>query len=313
MLDFKDQQACVFIKNIHNFNTNMFFRFFLTSYLLFFAWVNIDAQIKVDLQVLDATTNEPIAYAHLYGRTTKNAFLANELGRAQVLLPTPDSLVVEALGYETKVIFLTTVQQPTLILLKQRYYEIKEVVITPDLPRRTVWFGADKRQKRTAVSFCGYQLGVGHQALLHFDTLNKGGILKNVSFFISKKIETSEKIRIRVYKNRNGKPDEDLLSRSIICTVRNSKGWQTVDMQDFMIEIPTEGCFIGIEFLGSMAANGQQSTRVCIGLTKNYAPAHKSWFYMAGNWWNDKSLQHLKTKEPVNLMINIEVNQKIDG
>jgi len=69
-------------------------------------------------------------------------------------------------------------------------------------------------------------------------------------------------VRIRFYSNENNKPKEILSSEEIIVNVPNTKEKLfEVDLEKYFVEIPQNGLFVGIEFIGFADENQKYAYR----------------------------------------------------
>ena len=108
----------------------------MKHFLLFFVLLTFSSSLcaqQFSGKVVDATTKEPLAYASVYWKITKEGVLTDEEGRFQLQASSTkkDELEISYIGYEPKVFSLSEVKQDTVFSLQPNDLEIEEVVITP--------------------------------------------------------------------------------------------------------------------------------------------------------------------------------------
>lgn len=83
--------------------------------------------------IVDDSTGAAIAFVHIYNETTRKGYIANEDGKFIIPASSGDTLVMSALGFLSKVVFLTdtNIGLAYTVRLTPRLYEIEAVKVMP--------------------------------------------------------------------------------------------------------------------------------------------------------------------------------------
>ena len=83
--------------------------------------------------VIDDSTGAGIAFVHIYNETTRKGYIANEEGKFVIPASTGDTLVMSAIGFLSKVVFINdeNIESAYTVRLSPRTYEIGEVKVFP--------------------------------------------------------------------------------------------------------------------------------------------------------------------------------------
>ncbi len=81
--------------------------------------------------IVDKSTSNPIAFVHIYNESQRRGYIANEEGRFRILASEGDTLVLSALGYLGKVVFISDscIHSDFTIKLITQVYQIEEVAV----------------------------------------------------------------------------------------------------------------------------------------------------------------------------------------
>ncbi len=203
-------------------------------------------------QVVDIDTKDGIAYCVMGISGKDKGGVSNGQGMFDFALADveiTDTVVVRALGYHAARYTLGELRHTDniRIALRPRSYTLTEAVVTPG--RDTLV--AIGNGSRTSRSFSGTDLWT-EIALFMDNTHDGAGIFKEVGFYIGAEGKHKAPFRIRFYAvGPDGAPGTDLVSESIIVKGRKKREWLTVDVQDYNIEFPQEGCFVAMESIYS--------------------------------------------------------------
>jgi len=105
---------------------------FLFFLILIFSFTNVTAQNCVfSGEIIDATTNEPIAYASIYIASIAKGVMTNDAGEFKIDVPCNNyQAKVQYIGYETLTLSIpSSTKTNQTILLKQKTFEIKEFTV----------------------------------------------------------------------------------------------------------------------------------------------------------------------------------------
>ncbi|MEM7574785.1 MAG: carboxypeptidase-like regulatory domain-containing protein [Bacteroidota bacterium] len=107
-------------------------RYFLLPFLLLFA-VQLSAQIRVQAQVLDAESQEPLAYATVARLDNSGGTLTNTDGIFFLLVNhLQDSLAISFIGYQAQRIELAQLMADSTVLLIPQRIELTDITVTAD-------------------------------------------------------------------------------------------------------------------------------------------------------------------------------------
>ncbi len=215
----------------------------------------LQAQVSISGRVVDKN-GKAIAYAHIFIPATTCGALSGDDGTFTLNCEhTPsakDSVKVSYLGYRIKamslggmkrgnneIVLTEESQQLTLVdVLESRKTKSGEYRFDPPSKKARGWY-----QKNVATT---YQL-----ASRVANEENIEGYLKEIKFHIGKASSDQSTIRLFFYAlddscNCPGKP----LNGKDIILEKLRKGWNTVDLLPFIVDLPPTDFFVGFEWLG---------------------------------------------------------------
>jgi len=189
--------------------------------------------------VVDAKTQEPLAYVHI-GVIGKNmGTISDEKGNFQINLakadPT-DILRFSMLGYQDFDVKIAEVQALALkkVELQTASFALPEVPVTANRKIKTENFGFDNATK-TTYGWSGYDRkgtelavpirGIRDQLVLEFNFYLRFNLNKSVLF------------RLNIYTLKDGKPHESILRENIFFKIGKDKKWISVDLRPYHIVI----------------------------------------------------------------------------
>ena len=108
---------------------------YISISLIVFTFINLNAQPRffIDGYVTDASTHEPLPYSNIHFQINRNGTITYSDGYFSINTNTvPDSMIISAIGYETKIISISEYKnQSYLVELQPKQFELNEVVILP--------------------------------------------------------------------------------------------------------------------------------------------------------------------------------------
>lgn len=234
----------------------------LVAFTFFISFANLSAQTAITVRVIN-TKEEPIPYCSVTWSQTKG-LVTNDSGiviierRSEII----DSIRISTIGYLPAKISINEISQAIYtIRLKESEIILPEIIIVKR--EKEIQLGCS--EKKEGYSFL---TNIGSSSYLEAGYLIKDypsySLLKGISVFIAKKSESKIPFRIRVYKNENGIPGDDLINVSIIINSYNTGGWCDIKLDTLNLQLPNEGFFISIEWL---ITNNLKDARLCIGQT----------------------------------------------
>lgn len=295
---------------------------FLLSLICLFNTVN--AQRTISGQVFNKKTKETIAYPSLTLLAQQSAILAGEKGFFELKIkkeinenPLIDTLIVSVLGFETALLPLTDFKnKPLQIFLTPKVYHFSEVVIT-DKDWTTQKVGALKKKKSYTHRNCtrsNIQVGLfipSPSASMSY--------INSVRFYISKRGVPQTPFRVRIYEfdTIEQRPNKDILTQNVIITPQKGNTWVNVDLSKYLIDVPSGGFVVAMEWLYVEGEDKYLSKKTktgkfpCFGQTIAYTKEfsqQRTWTYFSqGDWYQFKK----STKKTWNVAIGAEISIKM--
>jgi hypothetical protein len=267
---------------------------------LFFILISVPfacSQQTTKFLILDSISQSPVAYAQVFNSGKSIGTLSDEQGQAALKgVDVNDSITVACIGYRSKTTIVNKSYEK--IILSPKPFLIREVVIAAPRAKKRTRYGS---KIKASSSLCHFS-GLGYQ-IVFFNRPEVKGPIHEVSVYLKKEINTSGKIRLRLYNiDANRMPGENLLPKSIIIEGKGEKGWAKFDLSGLGIKIPDEGAFIGVEFLDFV---DDKKEKTCLGLTDQFS-INNTWIQRVGGNWHQ--LEFLKNKKglPYNIMVKVE-------
>lgn len=215
---------------------------------LIFLFFYVNTSFSQRLYVFDSESKKIIPYVNVSYIKYDNiidADYCNEDGFIDIKSKENfDKIEFSCIGYENKLI--NTIND-TIFLIK-KIITLNEVVIS----KKNLTFsklGYTKCKKKTTLSASrGFQLCVYIE-----NTFQEKKVIKSVLFKVKRRDNFKTAIRIHFYKKQIEKlePAEEILTEDIIRYFdEKSKENIEIDVSKYGLELPIEGAFVGIEWLG---------------------------------------------------------------
>ena len=232
------------------------------AFAFFISFTKLSAQTAVTVKVIN-TKKDPIPYCSVTWSQTKG-LVTNDSGiviierRSEIR----DSITISTIGYLPVKISINEISHDfNTIILKESEIILPEITIAKR--EKEIQLGCS--EKKEGYSFL---TNIGSNSYLEAGYLIKDypsySLLKGISVFIGKKSESKIPFRVRVYKNKNGLPGDDLVNVNIIINSYSTGGWCDINLDTLNLQLPNEGFFASIEWL---ITNDLKDARLCIGQT----------------------------------------------
>jgi hypothetical protein len=200
--------------------------------------------------IFDQHTQQPLPYCAVQLKHSFEGCITDKSGRYYMELDeddAQDTLIISMLGYETDTVSVNHLLPWTdyKIYLKPVSFPIPGVEINSE-PGDFERLG--NKGFLTAGSI--YLDTHGQQTALFIENPEeRAGRVVKVSYYLSKKGNTTAPFRIRIYKKDSviKAPGEDLLRQMVVVSPDIDKGWYDINVARFNIPFPKEGVFIAIE------------------------------------------------------------------
>lgn len=244
---------------------------------------------------------EPIPYCSIHWNKTMG-LITDSLGILEISsISSVDSLVVQSLGYETKVVPRTQIHalEKLTIVLKPKSIQLPEVV---------VWRVKDHREYGITVRKEGFiyfknATCTNSQMAIKITGYINPSKLESVSYFISSSSQGSIPFRIRVYEiNEQGLPGNDLLNENIIVHDYKNGNWNSFNLSGYNVTLPDSGFFVAMEWMCHDLNGGNG---LCLAGTDEINTA-LTFYYVGTAGWRDYNLTS-KRGRPTNFLLKAKL------
>jgi hypothetical protein len=218
------------------------------------------AQNQYKGQVISKQANQPVPFAFVTDEHRKWGISTDENGYFVLdERPVGDTLIVGCLGFFEYKVSFSQWKNPMKIFLSEKPFQLQEVIIENNRKKHTLWLGSQIKTTTRSVGQISFPT-VQEIAVLIPNYLQSEGYIHKVGYWISRLGKHKTPFRVRIYKNQNGMPGEDLLQENLIVHARKGNNWFDIDVSKYNIPIPNEGFFISMEWIYS--ANPKYSYEV---------------------------------------------------
>ncbi len=242
--------------------------FFIISSLLFY-YCSFSQETIIQGKVMDSVTNTGLSYVNIGIAKKGVGTVSDKDGVFKLKLnektTSNDTILFSFIGYETQRVLVSALKNKnTVILLEPKTTTLSEVVIKPKkfklkkIGRSTVGVGL------TSMNFYSYyekdvddRLSKERGMKLE---LKKDCRIKDLNFNIKANQFKSLKFRINFYKIENGLPSDLIVSKNIICEIKDGYlGWFKVDLEPYNIcfDKETKEVAVTIQWVESKKMNEQ--------------------------------------------------------
>lgn len=255
---------------------------------IFLITFSLSAQIKG--VVLDSISGKPIPYANIWVENENIGTTSEENGTFSLNINEEKNIVFSTLGYETKILKSTEIEN---VFLLEKIYEMPEVVLEVPKLTKEIEIGDSKKIHHSQLS--GDKPWIYGKLFKFEDKYSQTPFLKKIVFFSNSKIKNA-KLKIRVYNFKDSLPSEDILYEEVIVSVKNGMQKNTVDVSNFNILFPEEGIVIGLEwmiinenkyhfeFKNPKTKKTDSFVTYAPSLVINYSEEENSFHFLGGRW-----------------------------
>ena len=276
--------------------------------LIFLLFV-LTGQAQSIKTVKNSLTNKPIPYVNIWVENEMIGTTSDENGEYLFVKNIEDKVIVlSAIGYKTrKVEYKDTLNT---IFLTPDVIKLKEIVVSGD--RKNVEKKIGDFKKSTGRFYFGCS---GHPYMVgkyfpYNESYVKIPYLGQIDVLTMSKIRDAE-FNIRLYTmTESGIPDKLIFNENILSTAKKGTNLTTVDISDKLIEVPSTGVLVAIEFL--IIESNKHSYQYTMVNQKekleglSYEPkigtiptesGENSWKYNMGKWNRTTRASYLKLPE----------------
>lgn len=225
---------------------------FKKNHFIIIILLNSMCVFSQQLIVTNATTKTPVSYANfslIKDKFNVQSGYCSEDGEILINKDLKfDSIIVTCIGYENLEITTELILNDTLFL-KPTVYHLKEVVINGNKKQEFAILGLPKAKGKTLLGAIK-----GFEICTFIDNpYRKTKIIHSFLFKIRSQNKSKFGFRLHLYEidSIQKKPKKELLTKDIIVIVDISKKNQIVhDVTAYNLELPPNGAFVGLEWLG---------------------------------------------------------------
>jgi hypothetical protein len=217
-------------------------------------------QITIKGTLLENGDRSPIAYANLGILNSSIGTISNADGSFELTIPEvhrKDSLLVAALGYNRKSVYIPSIADPCIIYLDENVTVLHNITVKSKKikPAKSVVLG-NRFYNASSIYFDSISGGSAMALLIENKPPNHDPELRLPYYITNAKIRIShnafDKLRIRIRflsPDSLGLPGIDLTNNNIIVNSSITKGWLSVDLTKYNIVITKPRFFLVVEWL----------------------------------------------------------------
>ncbi|GAB3176372.1 hypothetical protein GCM10027291_38020 [Telluribacter humicola] len=266
---------------------------------------------SVQGRVVNYITGAPVAYA-LVTNDTRNTGIYTDTSGLFRWPGSSDGLLISAPGYQTLQIEKLNSDTALTVSLVEKPLALDQIPASASSKPHVVQKGAWRKRPSGYLSSC--EASQPREVALYVpNEKSEAGVLRKISFYVSSKGKQRAPIRVRVYKNNNGMPGEDLLDENVVVMPgRPWYRWKDVIIGRYNLPVPKEGFFVALEWLHSENSpyEGVDSTGTkCFGQilgTTNEFDTCRGWYRTNGGSWSQESCKAGETGKTASPMIRVE-------
>lgn len=191
-------------------------------------------------------TSEVLPYVSIAVKNTSRGTISDLKGSFSIGAKASDSILVSSVGYQKLTIAAGTI--PDTLYLEEEISFLTEISISSTKRSKKINIGNLKEKTILATG------GANQYAKLFPNQMGSDGILESITLSFQPEAKKYGRymtaIMVRVYENTNGLPGGDLLFQNVIVPIKENQNQVSVDLSKFNISFPSQGLFIGFDFVG---------------------------------------------------------------
>jgi hypothetical protein len=213
--------------------------------------------------LLDVSSNKPISYAHAVLNNKGQqigGFYSDKNGQIYLHnLTENDSLIISCLGFHDRIITYNKFHDT--IYLNPKNEILSEVSIYARKSIQSIYVGTNKSLKtQSYTSFKGSKI-------LLFVPNSKVENKHIEKFYLEIKklrLKGTYTVRAIFYENENGEPGKKLSYEKLIELDKSTNKKLYIDVSDGNLQLPSEGLFVGLEWLGCFGKESEENCQFAI-------------------------------------------------
>jgi hypothetical protein len=258
--------------------------------------VGVRAQI-ITGQVLALPDSTPIPYSTLTNQKRGWGVNAGEDGTFVINYSKEreqDTLLISSIGFDEIRIPYSDLYDNMKVYMKIRPVQLDEVRIRNNVQITDIWLGS--KQNASVSNICPRgEESIQEVALFIPNAKNYQGYITKVGYYIGDLGKAKTPFRVRIYKNKNGIPGNDLLMENMVIHSNKRNAWRDTDLNKYNIPIPVDGFFVSMEwivvpnkkyYVTKKWDDGRVTNEFgqCAGSTNEFEPGYEKIRYNGGQW-----------------------------
>jgi hypothetical protein len=226
------------------------------------------AQDVLQARIKDAKTNSAIPYVNIGVLQTGRGTVSDKHGFFKLRIDsTSDTLMVSAIGYNTRRLKIKEALKTKEILLIPKVYEMKGLVVTAKMRKgKDEIFGSNPKRHGGGIGFVEGEQGDELGALIK---IRKPVYLKSAHFIVNKIAGDSMLFRVNIYDYSGHQLGENLLKQNVLLHEKQKIGTVSVDLSKLNLIVKND-ILLTLEFI-----KVDSNTKYGV-LFKYYGYLHKS-------------------------------------
>lgn len=251
--------------------------------------------------IVDSLTKKPLMYTnasfYLNNKVVGGDY-CDENGKITIDKINFDNVAFSQIGYNTKTVGKNAIQDT--ILLNQIAIPLNEIRIEKNIKHKITSLGYINYKKKIRLS-----ASKGFEIVVFIDNpFNQPKEIQSFLFKVKKEDKFKAALRIHFYKKNSAKliPDEEILTEDVIQYIDGkTKELFEVDVTKYQLELPVEGAFVGIEWLGvideksgefNMTDSNWEATYIDINDKTNLPLTFMRSKFKNPNWENTENMKN---------------------
>jgi hypothetical protein len=233
-------------------------RCLLPALITFTALTSHAQNLTIKRAVLSATDLQPVKFASVAIRNSNNGTYTNLSGEFTISCSNVDSLAISAIGYKKSIYHCASL--PDTILLKDEMAQLPEIVVSSrERKQRSVPMGLHSMKRTGAYTGAiAAALYIANTERLNVSISKAFFQLSKVTWIYSTKPKLYKLlVRLKLYKRNefDKGPGEEITTNNIVEEVSEKQTEIVFYIESLNIELPADGIFIALEFLGYYSDN----------------------------------------------------------
>ncbi len=207
-------------------------------------------------KIVDSKTKEPVSFSHVKVINQPKGEIANYYGVFYLdsTYNISDTLNISCIGYEDRYVTLSNLKVNNIVELLAKTQNLQVVEVKAEKVKcKLRKLGVRKKPKTMFVDYSITANNGVERATWIPNEYSVVGYLKLINIFITNYGFPDAHFRIHVYEcsHFETKPGKELTTSNIIASGTTGNEWVTINMEEHYIEVPENGCFIGVEWFDS--------------------------------------------------------------